>query len=93
MRLDAGILYPATLVIVGLVVLVLVIYLILIIIALRRAGNHLEKLAGGLQKIADDTQALEKDLGIINAALTQLLQGLVSVDNHLVAIAKVFKLV
>ncbi len=86
-------LYIATLIIVGLVVVVLVIYLILIIIALRRAGTHLENLAGGLQKIADDTAPLPDKLGTINGALTQLHGGLVSVDNHLIQIAKVFKLV
>ncbi len=79
--------------IVGLVVLVLVIYLVLIIVALRRAGTHLEKLAGGLQKIVDDTAPLPDKLGTINGALSQLLGGLTSVDGHLVGIAKVFKLV
>ena len=86
-------LYIATLIIVGLVVVVLVIYLILIIVALRRAGNHLEKLAGGLQKIVDDTKPLPKNLNTINGALKQLHGGLGSVDGHLVAIAKVLKLV
>ena len=68
--MDASILLPATLIIVGLVVLVLVIYLILIIVALRRAGTHLENLAGGLQKIADDSEPLAGKLGTINGALT-----------------------
>ena len=77
----------------GLVVLVLVTYLVLTIVALRRAGNHLEKLAGGLQKIADDTAPLQDKLGTINNALSQLRGGLSSVDQHLVEIAKVFKLV
>lgn len=91
--MDASILYPATLIIVGLVVLVLVIYLILIIVALRRAGTHLENLAGGLQKIANDTQPLSENLATINGALSQLHLGLTSVDGHLVNIAKVLKLV
>ncbi len=91
--MNASILLPATLIIVGLVVLVLVIYLILIIIALRRAGTHLENLAGGLQKIVDDSEPLAGKLGTINGALSQLHGGLSSVDGHLVTIAKVLKLV
>ena len=91
--MTASILYMATLIIVGLVVAVLVVYLVLIIVALRRAGNHLEKLAGGLQKIASDTAPLPEKLGTINGALSQLHGGLLSVDKHLVDIAKVFKLV
>ena len=91
--MTASTLFIATLIIVGLVVVVLVLYLILIIVALRRAGTHLEQLAGGLQKIADDTTPLPDKLGTINGALSQLHGGLTSVDNHLVGIAKVFKLV
>ncbi len=86
-------LYIATLIVAALIVITLVIYLVLIIIALRKAGTHLEQLAGGLQKIVDDTAPLSDKLGTINGALTQLHAGLASVDNHLVAIAKVFKLV
>ncbi|WP_291779885.1 hypothetical protein [Cecembia sp.] len=86
-------LYIATMIIVGLVVLVLVIYLLLIIAALRRAGTHLKQLAGGLQKIVDNTGPLPNKLDVINGALLQLHGGLSSVDKHLVGIAKVFKLV
>lgn len=90
--MDSSFLFVATLVIVGLLVLVLVIYLILIIVALRRAGTHLQELAGGLQKISEDTKPLENKVGTINGALQQLHGGLSSVDGHLVAIAKVLKL-
>ena len=58
--------------IVALVVLILVLYLILIIIALWKAGTYLQQLAGGLQKIADDTKPLSDRLGTINGALGQL---------------------
>ena len=51
-----------------------------------------EKLAGGLQKIVDDTAPLESHLTTVNGALGQLNGGLESVDNHLVATAKVFNL-
>ena len=91
--MDKSILFFATVIIVLLVVVVLVIYLILIIVALRKAGTNLEQLAGGLQKIAEDSEPLAEHLGTINGALTQLLGGLSSVDKHLVGIAKVLKLV
>lgn len=82
-----------TVVLVAVVVVVLVVYLLFIIYHLWRAGNHLEKLAGGLQKIEDDTAPLKEKVDIINGALTQLVGGLGSVDGHLVSIAKVLKLV
>ncbi|MFC4723006.1 hypothetical protein ACFO5O_11790 [Geojedonia litorea] len=91
--MDTSFLFIATLIIVALLVLVLVIYLILIIVALRRAGTHLEQLARGLQKIASDTDPLGEKVTIINGALLKLHGGLTSVDGHLVAIAKVLKLV
>lgn len=81
-----------TLVIVAVVVLVLVVYLVGIIIALRRAGNELERLAGGLQKIVDDTAPLTANVGVVNDALGRLREGLRSVDAHLVGIAKVMRL-
>jgi hypothetical protein len=91
--MNASVLFIATLVIVGLLVTVLVIYLILIIVALRRAGNQLKTLAGGLQKIVDDSAPLSGKLGTINSALSTLQGGLSSVDNHLINVAKVLKLV
>ena len=91
--MDKSILFFATVIIALLVVVVLVVYLILIIVALRKAGTNLEQLAGGLQKIADDSEPLAEHLGTINGALTQLHGGLSSVDKHLVGIAKVLKLV
>lgn len=81
-----------TIVVAVAVVAVLVVYLIMIIIALRRAGDHLAKLAGGLQVIVDNSQPLERHLTTINAALGELQQGLGSVDNNLVGVAEVFEL-
>ena len=49
-----------TLAIGAVIVVVLVVYLVLTIVALRRAGDHLANLAGGLQAIIDNTQPLEK---------------------------------
>jgi len=86
------VLFYITVGLVGLIVLVLVIYLILIITALRRAGNNLEELAGGLEKIARDSKPLSEHLDTINGALTKLHAGLDAVDNHLLGIAKVLKL-
>lgn len=85
-------LFIATLVVVGLVVLVLVIYLVGIIIYLFRGAAHLKALAGGLQKIENDTAPLAEKLTTINGALGQLHGGLASVNTHLGAIAKVLKL-
>ncbi len=85
-------LFIATLIVVGLVVLVLVIYLVGIIICLFRGAAHLKALAGGLQKIENDTAPLAEKLTIINGALGQLHGGLSSVNAHLGAIAKVLKL-
>ena len=85
-------LLTVTIIVVALVVVVLVLYLLGIIVALYRTGSHLEKLAGGLQNVVDDTAPLEGHLTTINGALGQLNGGLESVDNHLVATAKVFNL-
>lgn len=72
------------------VVLVLVVYLLGIIIALRRANQNLYQLAGGLDAIVKDTQPLSDKLGTINGALSQLLAGLLAVDEDLAAVAKLF---
>ena len=90
--MNADILLPATLVITGLIVVVLVAYLIAIIIALRKAGNHLQRLASKLQNVADDTSPLGDRLDTINGALGHLHEGLHSVDKHLIGIAKTLKL-
>jgi uncharacterized phage infection (PIP) family protein YhgE len=73
-------------------VVVLVVYLVLIIIALRRAGDHLAQLAGGLQAIVDNTKPLEEHLTTINGALGTLQEGLAAVDHNLVGVAEVFEL-
>ncbi|MFQ5856662.1 MAG: hypothetical protein ACE5LU_13580 [Anaerolineae bacterium] len=78
-----------TLVVVFIVVLALVYYLVNIILALRRAGDHLEKLAGGLEAIRDNSQPLLGNMTTINDALVRLLAGLQAVDANLVNIARV----
>ena len=85
-------LFIATLIVVALVVLELVFYLTGTVIYLFRAASHLKGLAGGLQKIENDTAPLAEKLTTINGALDQLHEGLSSVNSHLGSIAKVLKL-
>lgn len=77
-----------TLAVVLIVVLVLVVYLLAIISALRGANRNLYQLADGLQAISNDTEPLPGKLTTINGALQQLLSGLLAVDGHLAAVAK-----
>jgi hypothetical protein len=77
-----------TLAVVLIVVLALVYYLVGIIIALRNAGRNLYQLADGLDAIVGHTAPLEGKLGTINGALGQLLSGLLSVNGHLAAVAR-----
>jgi hypothetical protein len=83
-----AILFYITLAVVLIVVLALVYYLISIIVALRGANRNLYQLAGGLDAIVKDTQPLPDKLGTINGALSQLLTGLLAVDGHLAAVAR-----
>jgi len=82
------ILFYITLAVVLIVVLALVYYLISIIVALRGASRNLSQLAGGLDAIVKDTQPLPEKMGTINGALSQLLSGLLAVDGHLAAVAR-----
>ena len=83
-----AILFYITLVVLLIVVLALVYYLISIIVALRGASHNLYQLAGGLDAIVKDTQPLPDKLSTINGALSQLLSGLLAVDGHLAAVAR-----
>jgi hypothetical protein len=78
-----------TLAVVLIVVVALVYYLVSITIALRNAGRNLYQLADGLNTVVTHTAPLETQLGTINGALGQLLSGLVSVNGHLAAVARV----
>lgn len=89
---NAEFLTIATLVLTGILVAALVIYLTGILIALRRAGTHLEGVAEALSEIESNTAPLQDKVGTINSALDQLGDGLASVDGRLVNIAKVFRL-
>ena len=80
-----------TLVVLALVVVVLAVYLVSVALALAAANHNLKQLAGGLEAIQGHSQPLPRDLTVINGALVALLQGLQSVDAHLVGIAHVFR--
>lgn len=90
--MDSDILYPATLIIAGIVVAVLAIYLILIAVKLYKTGNHLKKLNGVLVHIADDTEPLSEHLHTSNEALQKLHQILRVVDENLKGISNTIKL-
>ncbi len=80
-----------TLVVVLIVVLALVVYLLGIIFALRGANRNLYQLADGLVAVEKDTQPLAQKLTTINGALGQLLAGLLAVEGHLAAVAKLLR--
>jgi type VI protein secretion system component VasK len=90
--MNTSFLYPATLIIVGLLVLVLVIYLTLIIVALRRAGTKLKKLKGRLEKTAAATNPLSGYVNAINGDLEDLLKGVSSVNRHMAGVVRILKL-
>ena len=71
------------------IVLVLVGYLLAIIVTLWSAGTTLNKLAGGLVAIRDNTKPLPEDIPAINGALTRLLNRLLDVNGNLAAIVGV----
>ena len=83
----------ASVLVAAIVVVALVVYLVAIIIALRRAGDNLQALAGGLQQVVDNTAPLPAHLTTINGALGTLKDGLHSVDQHLVGVAKVMEII
>jgi hypothetical protein len=71
------------------IVLVLVGYLLAIIVTLWSAGTTLNKLAGGLVAIRDNTKPLPEDIPTINGALAELLTRLLDVNGNLAAIVGV----
>ena len=69
-------------------VLVLAFTLISVAFWLMRAAKYAEALAGGLEAVDANTGKLPDYLTTINGALSQLLAGLLSVDGHLLVIAR-----
>jgi len=76
---------------VGAIVVVLASYLILIAAALIRANRNLTKLVTGLEASRDNTAPLNQDLGAINQAAVTLRDGLLAVDGHLQAVARLVR--
>jgi hypothetical protein len=71
------------------IVLVVAYHLIGVIVALKRAGDHLEALAGGLVKVRDDTAPLNGRVDEINAGLMALAPPLLAANDNLAAIVGV----
>jgi hypothetical protein len=78
-----------SLVLVLAIVLIVAYHLIGIYVALKRGADHLEKLAGGLVKIRDDTAQLNGKIIAINAGLGDLVAPLMGTNDNLAAIVKV----
>jgi hypothetical protein len=66
-------------------------HLIGIYVALKRAGDHLEALAGGLTAIRDHSVPLNGRIDAINAGLAALLPPLGATAKSLGAVAAVLK--
>ena len=78
-----------SLVLVLAIVLIVAYHLIGIFLSLRRGANHLQKLAGGLVKVRDDTAPLNDKVATINAGLSALAPPLLGANANLAAIVKV----
>ena len=78
-----------SLVLVLAIVLIVAWHLIGIYLALKKGADHLEKLAGGLVKIRDDTAPLNEKVATINTGLGALVSPLLGANGNLAAIVKV----
>ncbi|MEO7270670.1 MAG: hypothetical protein ABIX28_12700 [Vicinamibacterales bacterium] len=81
-----------TLITTGLVVLALAGYLIAVAWALREASHSVAAIADGLEAVQRHTVPVDEKLATINGALSALAGGLKTVDGHLGAAARVFRL-
>ena len=84
-----SVLTTISLVLVLVIVAVVAWHLIGILISLKRGGDHLEKLAGGLVAIRDNTEPLNGRVDEINTGLTELVSPLLAANDNLAAIVKV----
>ena len=78
-----------TLVIVLAIVVIVAYHLIGIFLALKSGADHLEKLAGGLVKIRDDTAPLNDRIATVNGGLSALAPPLLGANSNLAAIVTV----
>lgn len=74
------------------VVLVLAVTLVSTLAWLFSARRNAEKLAGGLETVAQQTETVPRQLPAINGAMVQLRDGLTSADGHLRGAAEAFQL-
>lgn len=79
----------ATVAVVLAIVLVVAYHLIGIFVALKRSGDHLDALAGGLIAIRENTEPLNGRVDDINAGLTGLIEPLLTTNNNLGQIVKI----
>ncbi|MGP1398068.1 MAG: hypothetical protein ACTS3R_21380 [Inquilinaceae bacterium] len=84
-----GFLAVVSLVLVAAIVAAVAYHLIGIYLALRRGADHLEKLAGGLVRIRDNTGDLNAKVDTINGGLSALLEPLAGANGNLAAIVDV----
>jgi cell division protein FtsB len=84
-----SILTTLTLILVLVIVALVAWHLIGIYIALKRGADHLEKLAGGLVAIRDNSAPLNGKVDEINTGLAELLPPLLAANGNLAAIVKV----
>jgi cell division protein FtsB len=73
------------------IILIVAYHLIGIYQSLKRAADDLEKLAGGLAKIRDNTKPLNGKIETINGGLNELVAPLLGAGGNLAAIVKVAK--
>ncbi len=78
-----------SLVLVLVIVAVVAWHLIGIFISLKRGGDHLAALAGGLVAIRDNTEPLNGKVDDINAGLSELVPPLLAANGNLAAIVEV----
>lgn len=78
-----------TLVLVVVIVAVVAYHLVGIYLALKRGADHLEKLAGGLVAIRDNTGDLNAKVETVNGGLAALLKPLLGTNENLAAIVAV----
>jgi len=78
-----------TLILVLVIVAVVAWHLIGIYISLKRGADHLEKLAGGLVAVRDNTAPLNGKVDDINTGLTELVSPLLAANGNLAAIVTV----
>jgi hypothetical protein len=73
------------------IVLIVAYHLIAIYLSLKRAADDLEKLAGGLAKVRDNTMPLNGKVETINEGLKELVAPLLAAGGNLAAIVKLAK--